>query len=734
MAVNEELVPDVWLNEGTNYVTLAKHSNGRDAIRAIIEVTKDANNNRSRVVVQNIQFRSDYAGTGTWTVNGRIGIYTVAENSPGEIISLAGFDYVDEWFQAPDSSSWVTLGYGKYAAFDVNHDSDGRKQINIYVGANTAPYELKLTGVNGSPAYIFYRDAVICQMPDIDRSVPSITASASVNSSGAVTLTASANESCGSWAYKIDNGEWNSLSGTGTSKSVTIPGMTGAHSFQVKATKSSNGITGYSNTVSTTTPTLSLSSTAVTTSGSLTVTVQYLPANTYIYLKYGNTVLASYRESSAQTSKVINLAAADLKALFEASGVTTQSSITVTASVDGYNYTAMSFTLSAGGNMNPTVGAPTGTIVQGSTVDSSLANVYIAGFSKAKIAASVTSGSGSSISSVTLDYGTASQSMSYNSSTGEYEATTSGPVTGDTVFTVTATDARGLTGSNTYSLTGVKSWTAPAITFDTNRTYRCDSSGAKQEGGPYVRVKVSVSYVTGISGNALKVLDFYVREDGTSVKHNLTSGTQSQAYPLGSARPDMAITVVVECQDKVGGLYTKELQLSGGRQDFAMANYHSTQAGGRLTALGIGKAPDPTMNAALYGSTVQLPLMGRLLVGDVEIQNYIGADIYDDVISSGLWSGDFLAHDETDPMAEFNKTAQFSISNFSGWSHIPSAVLSGAGWDGVRFMILTNQDVYALVIERYPVPGRIWYNNKRKDTIWFDFEWGPWKGHTPDIT
>ena len=49
-------------------------------------------------------------------------------------------------------------------------------------------------------------------------------------------------------------------------------------------------------------------------------------------------------------------------------------------------------------------------------------------------------------------------------------------------------------------------------------------------------------------------------------------------------------------------------------------------------------------------------------------------------------------------------------------------------------MILTNQDVYALVIERYPVPGRIWYNNKRKDTIWFDFEWGPWKGHTPDIT
>lgn len=734
--VEEEVVPDVELTEGTNYVTLAKHSNDRDAIRAIIEVTKDANNNRSRVIVRDIQFRSNYAGAGTWTADGYISVYTVYRYPGDEVVeevTFAEFEYNSEWFQAANASTWVTLGYGKYAAFDVNHDSDGRKQIFIPIVASSRPYKFTTTGVNGSPTYSFTYTTIICQMPDIDRTVPTITASASANSSGSVTLTASANVSCGSWAYKIDNGDWNGLSGTGTSKSVTIPGMTGAHSFQVKASNIANGITGYSNTVSTTTPTLSLNKTAVATDSSLEVSVRYLPANVKVQAKYGSTVLKEDSWSSAKDSVTITYSASDLKAMFATAGVTTQQSITVTVQVAGYSYTAASFTLNAGSNMNPTVGTPTATIVQGSTVDSSLANVYIAGFSKVKVAAAVSAGSGSSISSVTLNYGSNSTAMSYNSSTGKYEATTGAPITGNTAFTVTATDARGLTGTNTVSVTGVNSWTEPVITFNTSDTYRCDSTGAKTEGGAFVRVRVSVAYNTSINNNGLRNLYFYIKEDGTSVTHNLTNGVQSAAYALGSPRPDSAITVVVAARDKVGDYVTRELQLSGAHQDFALANYSSASAGRRVTALGIGMAPDASVEAATYGDTIQLPAIGRLTIGGREAQNFLGVNTHREITNTTLWNQDLLTFDQTNPMAEVNETAEFYVptSSISSWTNLPGAITSG-NFEGTRMVLFGIDTVFIIVLEQTPVPGRIWINTKRKSSA--STAWSGWKGHTPDIT
>lgn len=734
--VEEELVPDVELTEGTNYVTLAKHSNDRDAIRAIIEVTKDANNNRSRVIVRDIQFRSNYSSAGTWTADGYISVYTAYRYPGDEVVEevvFAEFEYNSEWFQAANASTWVTLGYGKYAAFDVNHDSDGRKQIFIPITARTRPYKFTTTGVNGSPTYSFTYTTIICQMPDIDRTVPTITASASANSSGSVTLTASANVSCGSWAYKIDNGDWNGLSGTGTSKSVTIPGMTGAHSFQVKASNIANGITGYSNTVSTTTPTLSLNKTAATTEDAVDVSLRYLPAGSKIQAKYGSTLLFEDSMSSYNDSATIRYAATDLKEMFAIAGVTTLQSITVTVSVYGYSYTEQSFTLTAGSNMNPTVGTPTATIVQGSTVDPSLANVYIAGFSKVKVEAAVSAGSGSSINAVVLSYGGNSAAMSYNSSTGKYEATTSGPITGNTSFTVTATDTRGLTGTGTVSVTGVKSWTEPTITFNTSDTYRCDSAGAKTEGGAYVRVRVSAAYSTSISNNGLRDLYFYIKEDGTSVTHDLTNDSQSAAYALGSPRPDSTITVVVKCRDKVGDLVTRELQLSGAHQDFALANYSSASAGRRVTALGIGMAPDASVEAATYGDTIQLPAIGRLTIGGREAQNFLGVNTHREISGSTLWNRDLLAFDQTNPIAEVNETAEFLIlsSSLSSWTNLPGAI-TRANFEGTRMVLFGYDTVFIIILEQLPVPGRIWINTKRKSSA--STAWSGWKGHTPDIT
>lgn len=567
-----------------------------------------------------------------------------------------------------------------------------------------------------------------------DTSAPTITASASINSSAQVTLTATADTSCSGWAYQIDGGSWNSASGTASSKTFTIPGMTGAHSFRVKATKVSNNQEGTSASVSTTCPTLSLNKTAVSTDSTLQVTVGYLPANTAVVAKYGNTTLKTNSYSSAQTSVTITYSSSDLQTMFQTAGVTTQQSITVTVQVTGYSYTAQSFTLSSGSNMNPTVGTPTATIVQGPTVDSSLASVYIAGISKAKIAAEVSAGSGSSISTVRLTYGNNSQTMSYNSSTQKYEATTSNPITGNTTFTVTATDTRGLTGSSTVSLTGVKSWTEPAITIDTSKTYRCNSSGTKTEGGAYVRAKVTFNYTTGISGNGVRDLYFYVKEEGERTDWTLTSGTQSAAKPLTNPRPNETITVVVKGRDKVGGYVTRELQLSGAHRDFAMANYQSSNAGRRVTALGIGMTPDTSTAALTYGDTVQMPADGRFTVGGKEIQNFIGANIRREVTGDDPWGKDMLAFEPTNPMAEDNETAEFYISNprTSSWTNLPSTVASHTtAFEGMRLVLFGYNTVFIVLLEQAPIAGRIWINTKRKSSS--STAWNGWVGHTPDI-
>ena len=77
-----------------------------------------------------------------------------------------------------------------------------------------------------------------------DPSPATISLSVSVTDLGSATLSATANASCTDWAYRIDNGSWNHVSGTSTSKTFRpISGMTGTHTYQVKATKTANNIT-----------------------------------------------------------------------------------------------------------------------------------------------------------------------------------------------------------------------------------------------------------------------------------------------------------------------------------------------------------------------------------------------------------------------------------------------------------------------------------------------------------
>lgn len=466
-------------------------------------------------------------------------------------------------------------------------------------------------------------------------------------------------------------------------------------------------------------PTLSWSSSTTTTDGSMLLSVSNLPANTTVRVKYGSSNLESYTWTEDKQSVGISFPDSTLKQWFAQAGVATLQSITVTATVDGYPTVTASFTLTAGENMKPMVGTPTVSIVQPARIASTFPNTWIANISNAKVVANVSPGSNAAISSVVASYGSESVSMAYNSTTGNYEGTTSKPVTGNTTFTVIATDERGFTARSSYSLTGVQAYSAPTITIDRPATYRCNSSGNELSGGPYVRVKATANY-TAITGNTLESFYFYVSEDGSSTTHNLTSGTQSAAYQLLSPRPDNAITVVVLAQDKISEAVTARITLPGAHHDVVVARY------GNKTAIGIGQVPNELSDSDGYGADgVDVAEFGGYYVNGRDTINYIGATKVD-----YLWDSDFLAVNSRKAKADINETSDFVIAaaDLQNWTNLPPGLDSSSMFTGVRIVIAGYSGTYVIVIETRPVSGRLWVNTKSK----YNSTWRGWSRYTPD--
>ena len=461
-------------------------------------------------------------------------------------------------------------------------------------------------------------------------------------------------------------------------------------------------------------------------------------ANDVLKIKYGSTVVYTFTfQSDADT--YFTFSQNDRKGWFTTAGITSLQSMTLTAIIEGHASSEVSFTLTAGNNMKPTVGAATVTIVQTGSAATNFPNTYIANVSKAKVEATVAAGSNASVQTVVLSYGTQSVNMTYNSTTGKYEATTPQPITGNVTFTVTATDQRGMAGTSTYSLTGVVTYTKPSITIDSAATFRCDDSGNPQIGGPYVRVKATATYDTGLSGNALTKFLFYVQEDGSSNTHNLTSGTQSQAYALLSPRPDNAITVVVVAQDKVSEEITRTTKLAASHRDVLVRRYKGVFSGQNYlsTQIGIGKIPAYIRHygTARIADGVDVPELGGYFIDGRDVINYLGTAGEAMQTGSTKWSNDFLAVDWNAPKAAINETVEFTInsSELTNWSNIPPIGTATNGFVGIRMVVVGWTRVYVIVLERLPVMGRIWINTHFRSSEAF-YIWQGWTGHTPDIT
>lgn len=438
--------------------------------------------------------------------------------------------------------------------------------------------------------------------------------------------------------------------------------------------------------------------TSVATGGNISISITNAAPTETVQFYYGNTLLGSSTISNGYGTVVAQ------KSWFNTAGITTAKSMTVRVKIAGTSL-YKDITLTAGNDMKPSVGSPYKTIVQASSA-ASFPNTYLAGLSRVKIEATVALQTNAALSSVVLSYpGSANITMEYNSSTGMWQATTP-PVTGNTTYTVTATDVRGMVGSASVALTGVVAYVPPSITIDEANTWRCNSSGVKTDGGTYVRVKAFATYYSSLSGNTLKKFRFFVQED-TSRGANLQSGVQSAAVPF--VAENSYGTIVVEIQDQISGIITKTLRLSPKRKNFSMKR----SADG--TYLGIGAAPQRTSGK----SSIEVPEDGVFLVGNYLAQ---GLTFLHSSATDGTQFGkNFLNINTNTKYAVTNTEAYFVKRDNTGWSNYP---VSGA-WYGLRKVHwISASHILVEILEFSPTSGRRWFNYYNGST------WSGWRSAT----
>lgn len=400
------------------------------------------------------------------------------------------------------------------------------------------------------------------------------------------------------------------------------------------------------------------------------------------------------------------------KSWFDTVGITTQQQmslrVTVTYSQGGQSKTLTGdFTLKAGTDMNPVVGTPTASIVQGASAATAFPNTYIAGISKVKVEAAVTFPTNSGAQSVVLSYpGGTNVNMTYNSSTGKYEGTTAAPITQNTPFLVTATDQRGLTGTKTVSVTGVVAYVKPSIAVAASQTYRCNSSGVQESGGRYYRVKATYT-VYSATGFNNPVKQFNVKVEGQSATTNLTSGQQSAAID-GNFNENYSYTIVITVEDQISGPITKEVTFEGKLRNMV---WKRSDDG---TYVGIGKTPETSSG----GSTLELPHDGNVYIGGIDLGSLFLPCTYD--LTGTPFDKDFLKVDSSDPVAVEHAGAFFyrPKADLSLWSNGP-ATNDDYNWRGYRFVLWYNtQFQLVIVIELFPYPGRIWSNFHNGTSGW----------------
>lgn len=421
---------------------------------------------------------------------------------------------------------------------------------------------------------------------------------------------------------------------------------------------------------------------------------------------------------------------------FNTAGITNSLSIPITIKVTGGNPSTITLNgtytenrSTAKDSMKPVVSTVTTQIQQAAgNATTYYPNTYIAGYSKCKVTATITRPTNATVSTVKLSYpGGATVNMTLVSgSSNQYAATTSAALAGNTTFTVTVTDSRSLSNTNTKSVTGVVAYTLPSVSIDL--AYRCDDQGVETNGGDYYRIRVTANYNTALTNNAITELTVGIKNAPAVERHNITSGTTSSAFgTLSDPKKAYVITVII--QDKISGQITREYTLKGMQRDLVLAH------DGGYTHLGVGMTPaGKYVNG--YKDTIELPNDGLFLLGGIPAQAFHYPHMAGRTSDNPGFGHDFL-NVSSDRTGEANATSifGFAASDYSNWTNIPddpldqqSAGIQTLGWAGFREVYYVNQDVCLVkIIEIAPQAGRLWFCSRARNSSTHEYTWTHWK-------
>lgn len=266
----------------------------------------------------------------------------------------------------------------------------------------------------------------------------------------------------------------------------------------------------------------------------------------------------------------------------------------------------------------PSIYSITTEISQPSGLPSKFSGYGIAGVSKCLVRAVVRADR--AISSVYFrytDYTGTTRTVSMSKSGSSYVGTTPTAVAaGSTVFTVTAVDSAGESGSGNGTLSGVYAYSDPSVSV--TGLQRVNSSSAETETGQYYRIKVSESH-SSINGQNTVSITAGVK--GSSTRQTISAGSWTRSNSAVLTNEDLVYVITVIITDDVGNSQTVEASVNGRLRDFVMKRNVSAKS----SHFAVGMTPDANQGSGV--SSIQLPANGKIIIGGQDITAWLRSQI-----------------------------------------------------------------------------------------------------------
>lgn len=436
----------------------------------------------------------------------------------------------------------------------------------------------------------------------IDRNGASVTLSTSNITASGFTVSATTNQNCNKWEYRVGtSGSWTTFSTTdGKSASVAITGLNPAVSYTVyvRVTRTYNNVQSTSSVSATTLGYATIDSIANINTGSSAV-VKFTPKATGFYykvdFKLNDTTLATETIGNvAQTSQYSYTTAYK----FPVTLLPNSTSATITATLYTYTNSSYNTLVGTGQTKTFTLTVPSSVVPSISTEVTpyntnpwlNSKGIYVSGYTQIKIVASPAAGAGASVSSVAVT----GQSIDSQSDNTFYTTVLRGA--GNKSVTTTVTDSRGRTASKSDSVTYL-AYSAPAVNaMSAQRGTYSNGTWTPDENGNHIRITASATGSLSSQGNTL-ALRLTAKIDGIDTPPTAQSGNY---YYWTGTTADQSYVVTAEVTDLVGTTSTSFITVSSVSVPFNLNTLMPAAAFGKVAE--IAKALELASDWRLVGN------------------------------------------------------------------------------------------------------------------------------------